>query len=266
MILLADSHVHTKFSADAIDDMLDMCKTAIDKGLSYICFTEHVDNNPFDDSYRYFDYDKYSDAIERTREKYGDKILVLSGIEFGEPHIYRKEFENIITKKFDVVMAGIHYIGKDRVGVHWVDGTYKFDKSLFNNYTKERIFHEYYEELLQVAQLGSFDVLAHFDNPKRYLKETGLEKELISEIIYELVNKGVAIEINTSPLRKGYHECSPDSDIFKKYLQAGGTRVTIGSDAHCCREIAMNLDYAVKLVTNHKATLGIFKERCFIPI
>ncbi|SMD13736.1 histidinol-phosphatase HisJ family protein [Sporomusa malonica] len=266
MRLLADSHVHTKFSADAKDDMFDMCKTAVDRGLSYICFTEHVDYNQFDASYHYFNYDKYSDAIERAREKFGDKIQVLSGIEFGEPHVYQKEFEKMLSNKFDVVMAAIHYIGRDKVGVHWVDGTYEYDHVLFKDYTNERIFHEYYEELLQVVKLGGFDVLAHLDNPKRYLKESGHEEEIIGEIVHELVNAGIAIEINTSPLRRGYHECTPDFEILKQYLDFGGTRVSIGSDAHCCREVAMNFDYAVNLVREHKATLGIFKNRCFITI
>ena len=266
MSLLADSHVHTKFSADAKDDMFDMCKTAIDKGLSYICFTEHVDNNQFDASYQYFNYDRYSDAIERTREKFGDKINVLSGIEFGEPHVYQKEFDKVIRKKFDVVMAAIHYIGKDKVGVHWVDGTYEYDKALFKDYSNERIFQEYYEELLQVVKLGGFDVLAHFDNPKRYLKESGHEEELIVEIVHELVNAGIAIEINTSPLRRGNHECAPDYVILKQYLDLGGTRVSVGSDAHCCCEVAANFDYAIKLVRDNKATLGVFKDRCFVTI
>ncbi|HWR44723.1 histidinol-phosphatase HisJ family protein [Sporomusa sp.] len=266
MSLLADSHVHTILSADAKDEMFDMCKTAIDKGLSYICFTEHVDYNQFDPGCRYFDYDKYSDAIERTREKFGDKIHVLSGIEFGEPHVYQKQFEKIIKKEFDVVMVGIHYIGKDKVGLHWINGTNEYSKSLLKDYTNERIFHEYYEELLQVVKLGGFDVLAHFDNPKRYLKESGHEEELIGEIVHEIVNAGIAIEINTSPLRRGYHECAPDSEIVKQYLDVGGSRITIGSDVHSCSEVAANFDYAVKLVKDHKATLGVFKNRCFVTI
>ena len=266
MSLLADSHVHTKFSADSEGDMFDMCKTAINKGLSYICFTEHVDYNQFDASYHYFNYDKYSDAIERCRERVGDRLHILSGIEFGEPHIYQKEFEEITKKKFDVVMAAVHYIGKDKVGIHWFDETYEYVKPLMKDYTNERIFHEYYEELLQVAKLGGFDVLAHLDNPKRYLKESGHEEELIDKILLELVNAGIAIEINTSSLRRGYHECTPDAEMLKKYLALGGNRVSIGSDAHNYCEVAANFDYAVKLVRDHKAILGVFKERRFVSI
>lgn len=266
MTILADSHTHTKFSADAKDDMFDMCKAAIAKELSYICFTEHIDNNPYDESYQYYNYDKYSEAIKRAREEFGDKIRILSGIEFSEPHIYPKEFEKFLKRDFDVVMAAIHYIGKDQVGIHWVDEKYLCDKTKLKDYTKQRIFHEYYEELLQIVKLGGFDVLAHFDNPTRYLKEPGQEVELVNEIIYELVNKGIAIEINTSSLRKGYHKCAPDSEILKQYIDAGGTKVTIGSDAHFCHEIAANFDYAYKLAKDHQANTGIFKERRFMSL
>lgn len=264
MSIIADLHTHTKFSADARDDMADMCRAAITKGLSYICFTEHVDNNPNDESYHFFNYDKYSEAIKRVRDEFGDNLHILTGIEFGEPHLYQKEFESFLKKDFDVVMVGIHYIGE--IGLHWFDQKYTGDKTGILDYTKQKIFRQYYEELLRAVKIGGFDVLAHFDNPKRYLKESGQEEELIDEIMHELVNAGIAIEINTSPLRRGYHECAPDSDILKRYIAAGGTKLTIGSDAHSCRGIAGHFNYASTLVQEHHMSTGIFLERRFITI
>lgn len=266
MRFLADSHVHTNFSADAKDDMFAMCKTAIDKGLSYICFVEHVDYNQFDPGCHYFNYDKYSDAIERSREKFGDKIHVLSGIEFGEPHVYQSKFEKIVNEKFDVVMAGVHYVGKGKVGIHWLNGTNEYAKALLKDYTNERIFHEYYEELLKVVKFGGFDVLTHFDNPTRYLKEPSHEEDLIGEIVHELISMGITLEINTSPLRLGYHKCAPDSEILKQYLALGGKQITIGSDAHRLSEVAANFDYAVNLIKDRPLDLGIFIDRRFVSI
>jgi histidinol-phosphatase (PHP family) len=120
--------------------------------------------------------------------------------------------------------------------------------------------------LLQVARLGGFDVLAHFDNPKRYLKEPSQETDLIAEILQELVDQGVVLEVNTSPLRRGYHECSPDSDILQRYTKAGGTRITIGSDAHSDREVAADFDHAYRLSRDHRLELGIFQGRRFVAI
>ncbi|GAB4259053.1 histidinol-phosphatase HisJ family protein [Thermincola ferriacetica] len=256
MNVLADLHTHTNFSADGKDHMADMCRAAISKGLSYICFTDHIDNNPSDNGYKYFNYAKYSETIERMREEFGDKIQVLKGIEFAEPHLYPREFEDVLKKDFDIVMVGIHYLGETYVG----------DKVISGNYSKQQIFREYYREVLKAVKFGGFDVLAHFDLPKRYFKGSYSEKEMTLEILQEMVNKGIALEINTSPLRRGFTECTPDSEILKQYIEAGGTKVTTGSDAHSCGDIAADFDYAHKLIKDFQGIPGIFKGRRFIPI
>lgn len=254
--VIADSHTHTKFSPDGTDDMADMCRAAISKGLSYICFNDHFEMNPADAAYKSFNYEKYSEAIDRVRNEFGNEIQILKGIEFGQPHLYPKEFDYILKKDFDVIIAGIHYLGEDYVG----------DDMLKEKYTNQQRFREYYKEVLAAVKFGGFDVLAHFDLPKRYLKESCEEKELVNEILHELKNKGIALEINTSPLRRGLKECCPDSEILKNYLKAGGTRVTTGSDAHCCSEIAADFEYAYKLVKDNKGNIGIIKGHSFISI
>lgn len=262
--MIADTHTHTRFSVDGQDDMEDMCREAIDKGLKYICFTDHIEHNPADDGYRYLDLDQYLDAIERLKDKYGDQINILKGIEFSEPHCYPGEFEKYLSRDLDIVIGSIHYIGK--IGLHHFDRAYAGNRDSIMDYTRQRVYGEYYQALLETVKLGGFDILAHFDNPKRYLKEPCLESELIDEILYEMVSKDIALEINTSPLRRGYHETAPGSEILKRFISAGGKRITIGSDAHSCPEIAADLDYAFNLAGECHGTVGIFKERRFIPL
>ena len=45
MSILADYHMHTHNSGDSDAPMEDMIKSAIDKGLKQICFTEHQDED-----------------------------------------------------------------------------------------------------------------------------------------------------------------------------------------------------------------------------
>ncbi len=40
--ILWDCHMHSSFSADSETPMEDMIQTAVDKGLTGICFTEHL--------------------------------------------------------------------------------------------------------------------------------------------------------------------------------------------------------------------------------
>lgn len=254
MDVLADLHMHTRFSADGTDEMADMCRAAVEKGLNYICFTDHCEFHPKDDSYKWFDYQIYSDAIERVRDQFGDRIQILKGVEFGQPHLYPREFEKILKMDFDQIIAGIHYIGDDYVG------------DLIHKVSKERLFDDYYANVLRAVELGGFDILAHFDLPKRYLKKSYEGSQIIAEIIDELVKKEIAIEINTSPLRRGFTESAPDCGILERYIKAGGKRVTLGSDAHNCNDIAADFEYAYKLVKDAGGSLGIFKDRSFVPV
>lgn len=263
MAFIADTHMHTTFSADGQDEMADMCREAISKGLKYICFTDHIEHNPADDGYQYLNFGHYLDAIERVRDEFGDKITILKGIEFSEPHVYPRELEKFLAKDLDVVIGSIHYIGD--IGIHHFDQAYAGSRDRIRDYTRQRVYSEYYEELLQTVKLGGFDILAHFDNPKRYLKEP-FEAEIIDEIVQEMVSRNITLELNTSPLRRGYHESSPDSGILKRFIDAGGKGVTISSDAHCSQDITADFDYAFKLADKYQGTVGIFKGRRFIPL
>ena len=261
MQLSTDTHIHSlDFSGDAVSSMDEMCRGALAKGLKRICFTEHVDFDAHYDDSIPFNAEKYRRAIETARERYGGELEILKGIEVGEAHVYPKEYEKVLQGDvYDVVIASVHYVILP-MGIHWTgnDG-----KSIFQ-YAVDRIYRRYYEDLLAVAHLGGFDVLGHFDYPKRYLKRDAEEDALMAEVLDRVVKNGSVIEINTSPLRKGCAETSPGKKILAMYKDAGGQRLTIGSDAHRDVDIAAGFDSAFKLTKGF--TVGYFKNRRFCTL
>ena len=260
MILKTDVHTHSlDFSGDAVSYMDEMCRGAVEKGLERICFTEHVDFDPhYDDSFP-FDPEKYKRMIEMMRDKYGDRIEILKGIEVGEPHMYPREYEAVLkADDYDMVLAGLQYVTLP-MGLHW---TGHGGADIFT-FAVPRIYRRYYEDLLAVAKLGGFDVLAHFDYPKRYLKVDAEEDDLIKGILAAIVKSGSMIEINTSPLRKGCEETAPGRKILDLYGKAGGTKLTIGSDAHFAGDILADFDRALDFAEGFE--IGYFKERKFHP-
>ncbi len=260
MLLRTDLHSHSSdFSGDATSTMEEMIRGAIDCGLERICLTEHVDYDPnYDDSIP-FDADKYTRTIEAMRERYGDQIEILKGVEVGEAHRYPREYETLLAGDYDMIIASIHYINLP-MGIHWTghDG-----KDVFK-FAVDRIYRRYYEELKALVELGGFDVLGHFDHPKRYLMRLDHEDVLVREIVKLLVQKGIVPEINTSPLRKGYPETAPGKRILDMYREAGGTRVTIGADAHNAKDIAFGFDSAIEMA--ERFDLGYFKHHKFISL
>lgn len=256
-LILGDMHVHSRFSADSQAELSDICRAAIECGLKYIAITEHYDLNPNDISYQYFDYSAYSRAIDDLRAEFGSDLTILKGIEFGEPHLYPDELEKVRQLDFDVILGSVHFIGPDFVG----------ERYLRERWTPEEIFTKYFDEVLQTVESDGFDVLAHLDFPKRYLKQTTLYHDTVDHIIKRLVDRGIGLEINTSPLRKGMSDPSPDFEVVQRYIQAGGRRITVGSDAHHPSEIGTGFDELSQFLSSlPEHSVGIYQKHQFIPI
>jgi histidinol-phosphatase (PHP family) len=66
------------------------------------------------------------------------------------------------------------------------------------------------------------------------------------------------MEINTSPLRKGFSEPYPSKNIIDLYIKKGRAHFTIGSDAHCTRDIGSNFD---KINTKDELPFCYYKKR-----
>lgn len=253
----ADLHVHSKFSIDSQAEMHDICKKAISLGLKYIAFTDHFDMNPNDHGYQFFNYDRFSKAIDEVRQEFEGDLTVIKGVEFSEPHLYPEALRKLHSLDFDIFLGSVHFIGPDFIG----------ERDLRQKMTVEEINRRYYEEVLKAVEFGEFDVLAHLDFPKRYLKQELVNEELIQEIIQKLIKKNIALELNTSTIRKGLGETSPGIGILVKYLSAGGRRITVGSDAHTPADIGAGFDHVFAILNWLKVeTIGVFQKHHYLPV
>ena len=87
---LADYHVHSSCSPDGHVTMADMARTGIERGLSEICFTDHVEPIVWGTGTpRTGEYDwaalraQYDEAVRL----YGDRITLRLGMELGEAYL-----------------------------------------------------------------------------------------------------------------------------------------------------------------------------------
>ena len=254
--LSADLHLHSTYSCDGKSTIDEMCQTAIERGLQVICFAEHVDWNPTDDGLDYYHYDGHTWAIESAREKFDGRLHILQGIEFSEPHVYPKQFEQLMQHSFDFVLGSIHHLGDS-----WVGG-----KEMLENWPVEQAYERYYREVLKAVQFGGFDSLAHIDFPKRYLGANFEPLGLLEEILHELVKKQIVLEINSSAIRRGYPELHPSDTILDLYVKCGGRRVTTGSDSHKREQIGSHFDLIGEKISEFKLQPVFFRNRQAIEI
>ena len=220
-----DSHVHTIFSPDSREPMDRQCERALALALDGLCFTEHQDFDAL--SLGCYNPEAYFDEIGRLREKYAGRLEILAGLELSEPHKHRRELEQAQNRPYDFILGSVHY---------WLGG-------LFPSQMKERgmdvsaCYKRYWEHMLLMAQCGGIDCAAHFDFPKRYFQCLEYDPGMADEIFCAMLENGIALEINSSSLRRGLDETLPGEDLLLRYIARGGRYVTLASDAHRADEL-----------------------------
>jgi histidinol-phosphatase (PHP family) len=231
-----------------------MCRGAVRNGVRVVCFTEHFDLNPNDEGFGYFQIDKYTQDLERAREKYEGQLEILSGIEFSEPHVYPKEFEAVTRAGFDFVLGSVHWV--NGFGPWWAD-----PKRLLPEFPAELLSEAYYREVLGAVQFAGFDSLAHIDFPKRYLQVKHEPAGILNEIMAGLVKEDIALELNSQPVRKGYGEINPSQYICELYSKHGGAKVTTGSDAHRPEDVGHDFDRLSMVIQTFGFNPVLFRKR-----
>ena len=254
---LVDVHSHTNFSIDSKNTMVASCISAMNKGLRGISFTEHVDSNPKEWGHGLYDSNAYFKELDRVRRLYGDQIELLAGIEFSESHIYGKELEAMSNLPYDVVLGS----------VHWIDAGYIGDKDILAILSQEEVEERYFDAIRNVIAFGKIDVLAHFDITKRSFGTRLIEPDKVTQMLIELVESSIALEINTSSLRKGLKETMPEIALVEEFVRLGGKRITLGSDAHYSDDLGADfVEVLTALSDDARRCVGYFSKRRFISL
>jgi len=159
---VVDYHVHSNNSFDGKNSIEEMCRKAIEKNLSEICFTEHFSVDPRDVSYRVLDYEKYFSEIIKAKEKFSDRIRIKCGMEIGEPHLKQyqedlvKEIENM---NLDFIIGSVHNIDGIKLRLY------------MQNKNKYDIYYDYFSEIYKMVKSSDIDIVGHMDLMKRYAYE-----------------------------------------------------------------------------------------------
>ena len=228
-----DFHMHTRVSFDGHDTGLAMAVAAKNAGLQEICFTDHLDYDPLEQmGVMAFDTDVYRAEYDGLSV---EGLTIRRGMEFGMTADNREQLlKDLERYPFDFVLGSIHFV--DDLDVYFEP--FWADKSVFQ---AER---RYLEATLECVKIhDDFDVLAHLTyiakthaHPAPRVVPYGEHRELVDEILKELVRKGKGLEMNSS----GVDRCGgflPTADYFLRFRELGGEIVTIGSDAHRCDRV-----------------------------
>jgi histidinol-phosphatase (PHP family) len=228
-----------------------MCVSQIEKGTKIFAVTNHCD------VYSYNDYDIYTPleechkAVKLLNKKYGDKCLILSGVEISEGFWFTDEYKKAhALLPYDVIIGSVHCVKYKNLDMAYS----KIDFSKLSEKTIYEFLDCYFNDMIEMLEFMDFDILAHLTCPLRYINgkykiNIGLERfnKKISEILNIIIDRKIALEVNTSSYDI-LNDFMPSKKIIKQYYNMGGRLITLGSDAHIAENASNHFDKAVKTI------------------
>ncbi|MGN0154097.1 MAG: histidinol-phosphatase HisJ family protein [Lachnospiraceae bacterium] len=266
-------HVHSCFSSDSTEKMESIIETAIQKGFSYVYFTDHHDMDfpvhpSAPDMDFQLDFEEYIQKLLELRIQYQNKIEVRLGVEQGIcPETAPKIAALSNQYPFDFVIGSSHLSS--------LSNGDPFYPEYYEGKSNIEAYREYFmSEAENMLLTDGFDVYGHLDYAVRYCPDPSFiyqfkdYQDIFEVILKRLIERGKGIEINTSGILKiGYPH--PHIEALKLYREMGGEIITIGSDAHKKENIGYGFEQAEELLQSlgfHYYT--VFKERKpeFLPL
>lgn len=252
-----DYHMHSVVSFDGHDTAQAMLQAAVDAGLKEICFTDHIDYFvDMEEQAWVFDTKVYNEAYDGLHHP---ALKIRRGMEFGlKPYNAQQLREDLERRHFDFVLGSVHFV--DEMDVYF--------QEYWEGKTVQQAERRYLEETLACVRAHEdFDVLGHLTyiskaraNPAPRSVPYEEHRELIDEILRELVRKGKGMEMNTS----GVDRCGdflPYDVYFRRFKELGGQIVTVGSDAHTADRVGQYSGRACEVLKDIFGYVCTFEDR-----
>jgi histidinol phosphate phosphatase HisJ family len=243
-LILADFHVHSDNSPDGTNSVIELCESAVLKGLSYIAVTDHCEIDSFyKDRYNIGYRQSYIQA-KKAMTVFKDQLCVRAGVELGQATADLSVAGDVTSLNYDFILGSLHALS----------GRKDFAFLSYGPSDVKTLFSDYLGELARLAEWGGFDSLAHLTYPLRYINgENGHSLKTedfggeIETVLRAIVKRGIALEINTSGLRQKLQSTMPDLFCLRLYKSLGGELLTLGSDAHRSADIGAGIEAGVSI-------------------
>lgn len=239
MLLPGDYHTHSYHCNHATGDLEDYIQRAIQLNLPEIGLSDHFPMYLLPEQFHKYTMGKdllssYLLETKELKQRFQSQIVIKRALEVD----YYTPVFNRYKKAIKPILPDLDYIIGSIHGVAWkntvipIDGSFSLPDSFDINDT-DSLFLQYYEELNKLVNTGFYDILGHFDVIKKLnlpVIEQPLIWESILKVLDNLETSNMAVEINTSGLRK-QDELYPQPAIIQELIQRK-IPLVLGSDAH----------------------------------
>ncbi|MFI5182425.1 MAG: histidinol-phosphatase HisJ family protein [Thermoanaerobaculia bacterium] len=234
-----DYHVHTARCGHAGGTMREFVESALARGLAEVAFTDHVPLYflPGDDpdpnlAMTRAELPGYVEEVRALGEEYRGRIDVLLGLEADYAEGHEAALRGLLEAyDWDVVLGSVHWVAGNWIDAPGAATRHRDEGTVF-------LWWEYWRLVTKACATGLFDVMTHFDLPKKFgNRMPDSLRAAESRAVEAARDTRVAIEVSSAGLRKTVGEEYPAPDLLGR-LVAAGVPIVFSSDAHAPAEVA----------------------------
>ena len=244
--MLISYHNHTNWS-DGRPTIPELIAGARDAGVTELGISDHFAITPYgqfpDWSIQAEKIDAYVEDILRAAQNTNDMTIRL-GVEVDFfPETLEESINLLRPYPFDFIIGSVHFID---------EFTIDLNSDSWKEITQEEInlvWQTYWRYIAAAAKSGYFDLIGHFDLPKKYkfYPDVDLTADALAALD-AIAAADAALEINTSGWHKPVREAYPR--LF--YLTQARRRnipILINADSHYSNHVTRDFNRAEKLAS-----------------
>lgn len=241
--MIADYHIHTPLCKHAGGQPEEYLARAESLRLTEMCFTDHAPApDGYDPANRMMidQFSQYRTIFDEISSRASMPVL------FGIEADYYRDESGFLEKwlkdqSFDYVLGSVHYVRM------WeIDNPEKIN--VWKSADVEAVWKEYFALIGELAGTGIFDAVAHLDLPKKFgfRPPDNRIPEIVIPALDKIAKANMAIEINTSGLRRPVHEIYPSIQILELAFERK-IPILFGSDSHRPQDVGADFVRAIQL-------------------
>ena len=255
-MILRDFHIHSRYS-DGKDSCESVIKSAIEKGVRTIGFSEHSDRIDTD---LYFPPEKkegYISELSELKKKYEGQIEIFCGIELDYFENYTED------ERIDYIIGSVHYI-EHKGELYPIDlspdDVQKTVNELFGG-DFSAYAEAYFGYVARLKEKRRADIIGHFDLLTKF-KDMGACPDTKDARYIEAYRQALdalgsetVFEVNTGAVSRGYRQTFyPDPDIISDMVKRECSFI-LSSDSHSAKDVCFGFDTAEKILLSLGANI-----------
>ena len=256
---MLDYHIHTEYCNHAVGGVPEYARYASTLSLREIGFADHLPMLKWsmpEYAMSFEQLPEYVRDVQHARQQFPELKIKL-GIEADYYSPDEEDATRALLQQhpFDYIYGSVHFIND------WaIDDPRNLHR--WDEQGVDVIYREYFHRLQQASRSGIFDIISHTDVVKKFgHRPTKDISSLLEETVQAYKESDVAVEINSSGLRKPVKEIYPSPQILR-LLKQYEIPIVFGSDAHHPQEIGKDFAYVKQVVKEFGFTeLVVFERR-----